>query len=44
MKKLNSTTTILLSVLLILSGIGFVYLIYEIEYFWILETDPNRCD
>ena len=30
MKKLNSTTTILLSVLLILSGIGFVYLIYEI--------------
>jgi hypothetical protein len=30
MKKLNSTTTILLSVILILSGIGFVYLIYEI--------------
>lgn len=30
MKKLNNTTTIFLSILLILAGIGFVYLIYEI--------------
>ena len=30
MKKLNNTSTIFLSILLILAGIGFVYLIYEI--------------